>query len=58
MGAGVAYPTTITEDVTFPNYGWPELTDVQTKWNASTFVVLPLEMIKSMNDGKLNINLV
>ncbi|XP_068695146.1 uncharacterized protein [Montipora foliosa] len=57
MGAGVAYPTTITEDVTFPNYGWPELMDVKTKWNASTFVVLPLEMIKSMNDDKNGIRI-
>ena len=51
MGSGVADPRTIKGDVTFPNYQWTELADVKKKWNASTFLVLPQEMIKDLNEG-------
>lgn len=51
MGAGRANPQTISIDVTFPNYQWKELHEVKKKWNATTFVVLQQEMIKSMDVG-------
>lgn len=50
MGSGVVDPLTI-RDVIFPNYEWPELIEVQKKWNASTFVILPQQMIKDLNEG-------
>ena len=53
MGAGRADPQTVSEDVIFPNYRWPELHEVEKKWNATTFVVLQQEMIKSMDVGTL-----
>ena len=51
MGSGVADARTIKGDVTFPNYRWTELADVKKKWNASTFLVLPQQMIKDLNEG-------
>lgn len=51
MGSGVADQRTIKVDVTFPNYQRTELADVKKKWNASTFLVLPQEMIKDLNEG-------
>ena len=50
MGAGVADPETISEDVIFPNYNWPNLTRVKEEWNVTTFVVLSTQMIKDMKD--------
>ncbi|XP_074621699.1 uncharacterized protein LOC141880144 isoform X2 [Acropora palmata] len=57
MGSGVADPRTIKGDVTFPNYQWTELADVKKKWNASTFLVLPQEMIKDLNEEKNGIRI-
>lgn len=54
MGAGSADPESISKDVIFPNYEWPELAKVQEKWNVTTFVVLSQTVIKSMNAGKLS----
>lgn len=51
MGSGVADQRTIKVDVTFPNYQWTELADVKKKWNSSTFLVLPQQMIKDLNEG-------
>lgn len=48
MGAGVADPETISEDVIFPNYNWPDLARVKEEWNVTTFVVLSKQMIKDM----------
>lgn len=53
MGAGVADPVTISEDVIFPNYNWLDLAKVQEQWNATTFVVLGKDMISEMNAGRL-----
>ena len=50
MGAGVAYPETISDDVIFPNYNWPDLARVKEEWNVTTFVVLSTQMIKDMKD--------
>lgn len=52
MGAGKADPESISKDVIFPNYNWPELAKVQKQWNVTTFVVLSQKVIKSMNAGK------
>ena len=54
MGAGRADPRTISKDVTFPDYQWKELHEVKKKWNATSFVVLEQEMIKSMDVGTFN----
>ena len=53
MGAGLADPKTISGDVIFPNYHWTELKEVKKQWNATTFIVLGQEMIKSMDVGTL-----
>jgi len=55
MGAGKADPESISKDVIFPNYEWPELAKVQQQWNVTTFVVLSQKVIKSMNAGKSKI---
>lgn len=52
MGAGRADPESISKDVIFPNYEWPELAKVQQQWDVTTFVVLSQRVIKSMNAGK------
>ena len=52
LGVGKADPESISEDVIFPNYNWPELGKVREEWNATTFVVLSKEMIRPMNAGK------
>ena len=52
MGACLTDPNTISEDVIFPNYLWTELEEVKEKWNVSTFVVLPKDMIKTINAGR------
>lgn len=55
MGAGRADPESISKDVIFPNYEWPELAKVQQQWDVTTFVVLSQRVIKSMNAGKKGI---
>lgn len=50
MGAGVAYPEKISDDVIFPNYNWRDLARVKEEWNVTTFVVLSTQMIKDMKD--------
>ena len=49
LGAGRADPKSISKDVIFPNYKWPELAEVQQQWDVTTFVVLSQRVIKSMN---------
>lgn len=53
MGAGVADPEGISEDVIFPNYKWPELGMIKQQWNVTTFVVLSQQMLKTIkvDDG-------
>ncbi|KAL9989659.1 hypothetical protein ACROYT_G004227 [Oculina patagonica] len=57
MGAGTADPESVSKDVIFPNYNWPELAKVQEKWNVTTFVVLSQAVIKSMNADKNGIRI-
>lgn len=52
MGACTTDPNTISEDVIFPNYRWPELEGLKEKWNVSTFVVLSKDMIKMVKTGR------
>ena len=52
MGAGKADPESVSKDVIFPNYEWPELGKVQQQWNVTTFLVLSQKVIKSMDAGK------
>lgn len=52
MGACSTDPKNISEDVIFPNYRWTELEGLKEKWNVSTFVVLPKDMIKTVKTGR------
>ena len=52
MGAGVTSAESVTGDIIFPNYKWPELEEVKKLWNVTTFVLVDQKMVKQMSSGQ------